>query len=431
MAVYSTVKGENSMSQCISRLEKDFSLPRSTGETSPRRAPAVSVVITMYREEELLAESLESVLAQTFQDHEIVLVDNNASPGTRAIAENYRSCYPDVVRIVHEPNQGVASGKYRGVLESRGRYVALLDGDDLMKPERLERQYAVLRRYPELSLVTSTYDRLSHDSEQVLERNVWSPTRASKMWRRLEKEMGSLYRNRFRPEYLASFNLTIPSTFFFRRETALLAGNFDLRLNPRWCEDYEFQIRLFGYGAFYKIPEPLIFYRANSPDSLSMKTDQLPSLERYLHDQKFFTILWERFSGQDSGTDAVLKRIRALWLRSVGLHFMTFKGGAKMAATLLRRAALADPFDPQGLALAVKTFLPRALHARLFWFDKTNEAFLQEGDTSFSRSFLGWPPQFPPAGKIVEAPVPAYPRERTGDGPGASDQGASPPLVSS
>lgn len=419
------------MSHCMSSLEADLSSSPYPGGTPPRNPPAVSVVITMYREEGLLADSLESVLAQTFSDHEIVLVDNNASPGTRAIADRYRSCYPDVVRIVYEPNQGVASGKYRGVLESRGKYVALLDGDDLMKPERLERQHAVLQKHPELSLVTSTYDRLSHDSERVLERNVWSPTRASKMWRRLEKEMGFLYRNRFRPEYLDSFNLTIPSTFFFRRETALLAGNFDLRLNPRWCEDYEFQIRMFGYGAFYKIPESLIFYRDNSPESLSMKAGQLPSLERYLHDQKFFTILWERFSGQDSGTDAVLKKIRALWLRSVGLHFMTFKGGEKIAATLLRRAAWADPFDLQGLALAVKTFFPRALHARIFWLEKTKEEDLPGGDPSFSRSFLGWPPRFPQNGKSVDGAHFAPARERTVDGSGAKDRERSSPSVRS
>lgn len=388
--------------------------------------PAISVVITMYREEGLLAEAIASVLGQTFRDFEIVLVDNNATPGTRAVALGFRDRHPDLVRIVHEPVQGVASGKFRGLSESRGTYVALLDGDDLMKPERLERQIALLERRPDLSLVTSTYDRLSHDSARVLEKNVWSPTRASAMWRSLEEEMAGLYRNRFAPKVLASFNLTIPSTFFFRRETAIRAGNFDLRLNPRWCEDYEFQIRLFGYGAFYKIGEPLIFYRADSPDSLSMKASQLPSGDRYLHDQRFFAILWERFGGQDAGTDAVLKRIRALMLRAVGLHFMAYRDGEKLAATLLRRAAIADPSDLPGLVLALKTWLPRALHGRLFWFDTPKEAALPELGPGFSRAFLGWPPRFPAAGQGRSATVPSGAWHCAGEKPQKTGERTAP-----
>lgn len=79
--------------------------------------PAVSVVIPCYHGKNLLAEAIESVLLQTHQDFEIVLVDNNADPESKAVMEKFRKAYPNKIRIVFEPDQGVCSARNRGKMD--------------------------------------------------------------------------------------------------------------------------------------------------------------------------------------------------------------------------------------------------------------------------------------------------------------------------
>ena len=357
--------------------------------------PEISVVVTMFREGELLTESLDSVLGQSFQNFEIVLVDNNASPETRSVAEFYSKKEPDRIRIVHEPVQGMCSARNKGILESRGTYIALLDGDDLMRPDRLHRQREILISRPDLSLVTCTYDRISHDGTRILERRTESPIQESAMWRQLEQEFSKLYRSLFSSSHIRTFGLTIPSTFFFRKKTAIGAGLFDTRLNPRWCEDYEFQTRLFLQGPFYRITDSLIDYRAPSPDAQKLKEQQISEFERYWQDQRFFTILWENFSETTPKNREVLKRIRALWMRSVGGHFLGYKEGKQMGIALLRRSFRANPTDPENWKFFLKTLLPSPYLEKAFWVKKIKNAAWIREEPGFGRLFLAWPPKLP------------------------------------
>ena len=135
-------------------------------------SPAISVVIPAYRSEGLLEQTLESVLKQTFQDFEIILVDNNASSGTRAIADLYRKRFPDLIRLIREPEQGVCSARNTGIKESLGTYVALLDDDDMMAPERLEKQLKAAIEHPDASMITCGADFIDHSTGRVIHQNV-------------------------------------------------------------------------------------------------------------------------------------------------------------------------------------------------------------------------------------------------------------------
>jgi glycosyltransferase involved in cell wall biosynthesis len=116
------------------------------------------VVIPCYRGKNLLAEAITSVLAQTFRNFEILLVDNNADAETKAVMEKFRNDNSGRIRIVQEPEQGVCSARNRGILDSRAPYIALLDDDDRMKPERLEKQLEALRSRSDVSMVVCGAD---------------------------------------------------------------------------------------------------------------------------------------------------------------------------------------------------------------------------------------------------------------------------------
>ncbi|MDA8059415.1 MAG: glycosyltransferase family 2 protein [Nitrospiraceae bacterium] len=354
--------------------------------------PEISVLITLYQEGDLLRETIDSVLDQTFKNFEIVLVDNNAFPETLSIATSYAERFPDRIRIVKESEQGICSARNTGIRESRGTYIALLDGDDVLKPGRLEKQIAVMKDRPGLSMVTCTHDRISHDSKILLQRDVCGPSDAT--WKRFEEEFAKLFRTRFGEDYLASFSFQPPSTYFFKKETAIKAGLFDLRLNPRWGEEVEFETRMFEHGPFYCIMESLVLYRTNSPEAKKFKDNQIPGQERFLQDHKFFTILWEHFAPLSNENIPVLKNIRALWLRDIGHRMLVYRQGKAIGKTLIKRSLKANPEDIETWKFYLKTFFPHSTYPKLFWFETFNEQPLEKFDRDFATKFLSWPPAF-------------------------------------
>lgn len=120
------------------------------------RPPTVSVVVIFRDDERFLADAIDSVLAQSFQDWELILVDDGSTDGSTEIARGYAATHSDRARYVeHEghANQGISAARNLGISQAAGTYVALLDSDDVWNPEKLEEQVAILGRHPEVGLL--------------------------------------------------------------------------------------------------------------------------------------------------------------------------------------------------------------------------------------------------------------------------------------
>jgi len=101
----------------------------------------VSVVIPLYETERYVAEAIRSVLAQTYTDFEVIVVDDGSKDNGPAIA---RSFDDPRIRVVSQTNRGLAGARSTGIREAHGRYIALLDADDAWHPTKLEKLVAVL-----------------------------------------------------------------------------------------------------------------------------------------------------------------------------------------------------------------------------------------------------------------------------------------------
>lgn len=118
--------------------------------------PLVSVVMIFLNGERFIREAIESVRAQTWDSWELLLVDDGSDDGSTAIALSYAHSHPERIRYVEHDghrNRGMSASRNLGVRNSRGRYIALLDADDVWLPEKLEQQVSVLESRADIAMV--------------------------------------------------------------------------------------------------------------------------------------------------------------------------------------------------------------------------------------------------------------------------------------
>src|SRR5256714_5565574 len=108
------------------------------------RIPHVSVVVTTYNQAAFIGAALESVLAQTFSDSEVIVVDDGSTDDTSEVVRSFGSR----LTYIRQRNQGVAASRNTGVAATRGELVAFLDGDDLWEPDKLAAQVSAAARWP-------------------------------------------------------------------------------------------------------------------------------------------------------------------------------------------------------------------------------------------------------------------------------------------
>lgn len=111
--------------------------------------PAVSVVIATYNRGEYLVATLQSILAQTFRDFEIIVVDDGSTDDTRRVVESYGLR----VRYYHQHNRGPSAARNLGVAQARAPWIAFQDSDDLSLPNHLETFYKYVEKHPDTGMV--------------------------------------------------------------------------------------------------------------------------------------------------------------------------------------------------------------------------------------------------------------------------------------
>jgi len=118
--------------------------------------PTVSVIIIVFNGAAFLREAIDSVLAQTFDDYELLVVDDGSTDDTLAIAEHAQGENPDRIRVLRHAggvNRGMSATRNLGIAHARGEFIAFLDADDVWLPQKLAEQVAIMRADPAAALV--------------------------------------------------------------------------------------------------------------------------------------------------------------------------------------------------------------------------------------------------------------------------------------
>ena len=216
--------------------------------TSPRSAPHVSVIIPAHNSADFIVTAVESVLAQTFADYEIVVVDDGSTDDTREVLKQFEG------RIVylHQQNRGVSAARNAGIRRARGELVCLLDADDIWRPEKLARQTALMAARPTLGLLFADAEESEGPTVQkssILKTMMFGPESLSQI----------PLQDAFRKLLTENF---IPTSTVMMRKTCLeTAGLFDEDL-PN-AEDRDMWLRMSSQFPIGCVPEVLAIKRSH------------------------------------------------------------------------------------------------------------------------------------------------------------------------
>jgi glycosyltransferase involved in cell wall biosynthesis len=185
---------------------------------NPDYSPVVSIVIPCYKQGHFLAESIESVLKQTYQNYEIIVIDDGSPDNTSQVASRYAG-----VRVIRQENQGLSAARNKGISESHGEFLICLDADDRLLAGALESGLACMAQFPESEFVFGRYRGIRIDG---------APTGVIPNLCFDNIYLGLLARNCIGP--------TAP--VMFRRRVFGKVGGFDTSINS--ASDYDIYLRI-------------------------------------------------------------------------------------------------------------------------------------------------------------------------------------------
>jgi len=214
--------------------------------------PTVSVIISTYKRANLVSQAIESVLAQTYTDYEIIVVNDGSPDNTKEVLDQFE----DQITAIHQENKGVAAARNAGIKAAKGKYIAFLDDDDLWLPNKLEKQVACLESNANIGLV---YSDMFCFNEKGVFPDTWAKTNPTPP----VQQCWILFVRNFIPT---------PSVVV-RRECLDKVGLFDETLAT--CEDYDLWLRLIEKWSVYFLNEPLVRYRRSENSLQSNEERQL------------------------------------------------------------------------------------------------------------------------------------------------------------
>ncbi len=268
--------------------------------------PKISVVIPAYNRERTIARSIESVLSQSYQDFEIIVVDDCSQDNTKHIVSNMRS---DRIRYIRLPeNRGAGAARNAGAKAARGEYIAFQDSDDVWRPDKLEIQvHQTLQNKAAISI-----GRMSRNGYSADEAKIIPP---------LEQSAGLVAR----ADILKGNIVGMPTLLI--KTDAMLEEPFDESL--RYCEDAEWSFRISSKYDFLLIDDVLV--------DVYLRKDSVTVVN-----QSFQRNYYEKILTYDQSTFDLVPDLQIMALEGLA-KCKQLDGKSKEAKDLLKRALLLCP----------------------------------------------------------------------------------------
>lgn len=208
--------------------------------------PLISIIIPNYNRGHLLKDVLDSVINQTYQPLEIIVVDDKSTDDSIAIIQRLQETISNLILIQQEANSGANACRNLGVSRANGTFIAFLDSDDYFLPTKIEKQMAVFNQYPEIGFVVTGF--------------------GSKAIHPIPEGIVPI------KETIMQNNLGGFSTLMVKKSLFLQVGGLDCHLQS--CQDWDLFLKLLTVSKGYKMFENLVIYEVQE-DSISKNVSKV------------------------------------------------------------------------------------------------------------------------------------------------------------
>jgi len=230
-----------------------------------RKTPCISVVMPVFNVENYISHAIDSILSQSFEDFEFIIIDDASTDNTASILSKYNDSRIVLIRNIRQI--GVARSINKGIYYSRGKYIARMDGDDISLKDRFEKQIAYMEYYSNIGICGSFFKIINRDGQSLHSQ---------------KKPIGD--ENIRMGLFWGRTSLAHPSIIIRKG----LLDKYNLRYDPAfyYAEDYDLYCRSSLFFSLDNIPEELIEYRIHE-NSVSQKYIEHQKLDArmalYLH----------------------------------------------------------------------------------------------------------------------------------------------------
>lgn len=205
----------------------------------------VSIIMPVYNTGDFVADSIESILSQTYRNIELIIVDDGSTDNTSEILRGYKSRYPKHIRLITlKKNIGDSQAANIGFQVRRGEFIARMDADDISHPERLIKQVEYMLKHPEIIMLGTQAEIINENGEKIGEKIF--PTKHRDIYK----------------DYATYHPMLHPSCLF--RGALLPNKEFLYENGYKPNDDYYTFFKLLNHGKFANLPEKLLYYRIHS-----------------------------------------------------------------------------------------------------------------------------------------------------------------------
>ncbi|WP_339783404.1 glycosyltransferase [uncultured Marinobacter sp.] len=202
----------------------------------------VSVIVPVYNRAHLVSEAIQSILSQTYESVEIIIINDGSTDGSLSILRDYERKFPEQIRVIDQPNQGQIIARNNGVKIAQGKYIAFLDSDDIWLERKLERQMSLFG--PGVGLVYSGTEIINEEGKTI------------RVEPADENMSGNIY-----PQLLVKNRMT-GGTVVVTAEALKRVGVFSTDF--RAAENWDLWLRICKVYQARVVTDPLIKYRVHS-----------------------------------------------------------------------------------------------------------------------------------------------------------------------
>jgi glycosyltransferase involved in cell wall biosynthesis len=294
--------------------------------------PIVSIILPTYNCASFLPLSIGTILSQTYNSYEIIVVDDGSTDNTKEVL------YPFMQRIKYirlEQNKGLPTARNIGIRSAQGKYTAFIDADDLWLPEKLQTDIEYFETHPEVSMVYSKHINIDEKGN-----NFNGNTKK-------QLPSGNIFTQLFSEQ-----NFIITSSVVVRKNVFETTGLFDERLFN--CQDWDMWLRIAFHFKVAGINKPLVKYRHN-PHSLSKNRNNVLKYQKMVIDK-----IYTAFKDAENGiSEKLYKKRLASHYAKAGRYYLRI-GDKNRASENFGLSLKNDPLNFRAMRYYVCTFFHKS-----------------------------------------------------------------------